>query len=62
VPNHPSYGTEEAGRILSDPEALTPILHKLPADWRDHNVQIVLHAHVIGDTPTSQDLIASYVW
>ena len=56
------YGTEEAGRILSDPEALTPILHKLPADWRDHNVQIVLHAHVIGDTPTSPDLVASYVW
>jgi hypothetical protein len=56
------YGTEEAGRILSDPDALTPILRRLPANWRDHNMQIVLYVRVVGDTPTSPDLVASYVW
>ena len=56
------YGTEEAGRILSDPDALTRILHRLSPNWRDHNVQIVLYAHVVGDTPTAPDLVASYVW
>jgi hypothetical protein len=56
------YGTEEAGRILSDPDALTHILHRLPPDWRDHNMQIVLYAQVVGDTPTAPDLVASYVW
>ncbi len=56
------YGTGEAGRILSDPDALTRILHRLPVNWRDRNVQIVLHAHVVGDTPTAPDLIASYVF
>jgi hypothetical protein len=56
------YGTEEAGRILSDPDALTRILRRLPANWRDRNMQIVLYADIVGDTPTAPELIASYIW
>lgn len=56
------YGTEEAGRILSDPDSLTPLLRKMTPDWRNKNLQLVLHSRVLGETSTTPDLIASYVW
>ncbi len=56
------YGTEEAGRILSDPSALAPLLRKVSPDWRNKNLQLVLHSRVLGETSTAPDLIASHVW
>jgi hypothetical protein len=56
------YGTEEAGRILTDPAVLVPLLQKLPAIWRTRNVELVLHSRVMADTPTQPDLVASYLW
>ena len=59
------HGTEEAaGRILCDPDALTPILRSFSSaqNWRDHNMQIVLHVQVVGNAPTAPKFIASYVW
>jgi hypothetical protein len=56
------YGTQEAGLILSSPEALSPILKQLPAGWRNHNLEIVLHGQIVGETPAVPELIASYVW
>lgn len=56
------YGTEEAGRIISDPDSLTPILRALPKHWADHNLQIVLHVAVIGDAPAQSELVSAYSW
>ena len=56
------FGTEAAGRLLADPEQLGPILRKLPQGWEIRNVQFVLHARVIGNTPTQPDVVASQVW
>jgi len=56
------YGTEEAGRIISDAEALTPILKELPKYWPDRNLQIVLHVAVIGDAPAQSELVSVYSW
>jgi hypothetical protein len=56
------YGTEEAGRILSDPDALAPLLRKVSPDWRNKNLELVLHSRVLGETSTAPELIASYVW
>jgi hypothetical protein len=56
------FGTEAAGRLLADPEQLGAILRKLPAGWEAKNVQLVLHARVIRNTPALPDVVASYVW
>ena len=56
------FGTEAAGRILADPEALGNILSKLAAGWETKNLQIVLHTRVIRNTPAQPELIASCVW
>lgn len=56
------YGTDEAGRIISDPDSLTPILRELPKDWANHNLQIVLHVAVVGDAPAQSELVSVYAW
>jgi hypothetical protein len=44
------FGIEAGGRLLADPEQLGVILRKLPAGWENRNLQLVLHARVIGNT------------
>ena len=56
------YGTEEAGRIVSDPEALQPMLKRLPPHWADRNLQLVLHVSVIGDSPAQSELVSMHAW
>jgi hypothetical protein len=56
------FGTEAAGRLLADPESLGGILRKLPEGWENRNLQLVLHARVIGNTPTQPEMVASHVW
>jgi hypothetical protein len=56
------FGTEAAGRFLTDPEQLGAILRKLPAGWDAGNLQFVLHARVIGNTPAQPEVVASHVW
>ena len=56
------YGTEEAGRILSDPDSLAPLLKRLSPDWRNKNLEMVLHSRVLGETSTAPDLVAAHVW
>jgi len=56
------FGTEAAGRLLADPEQLGVILRKLPAKWETENLQLVLHATVIGNTPAQPDVVASHLW
>ena len=56
------FGTEAAGRLLTDPDQLGIILSKLPAGWENSNLQFVLHSRVIGNTPGQPELVASHVW
>jgi hypothetical protein len=56
------YGTEEAGRILSSPDFLKPIIKRLPEHWADHNLQLVLHVSVIGDAPAQSEVVAVHTW
>src|ERR1700731_4361777 len=45
------FGTDPAGRLLAHPDQLGVILRKLSPGWETKNVQFVLHARVIGNTP-----------
>ncbi|HXB69120.1 MAG TPA: hypothetical protein VNY05_12800 [Candidatus Acidoferrales bacterium] len=56
------FGTEAAGRLLADPDQLGVILRKLSPGWETKNVQFVLHARVIGNTPAQPEVVASQVW
>jgi hypothetical protein len=56
------FGTEAAGRLLADPDQLGPILRKLPSGWQSKNLQLVLHARVIGNTPAQPEVVAANVW
>jgi hypothetical protein len=56
------FGTEAAGHLLADAEHLGAILRKLPAGWETKNLQVVLHAQVIGNTPAQPGVVASHVW
>ena len=56
------FGTEAAGRLMADPEQLEAVLHELPAGWESRNLQIVLHARVIGNAPAHPEVVAWHVW
>jgi hypothetical protein len=56
------FGTEAAGRLLTDPPQLGLILSKLTTGWESKNLQIVLHTKVIGNTPAQPEVVASHVW
>jgi hypothetical protein len=56
------YGTEEAGRIISDPESLTRILRQIPKSWANRNLEMVLHVAVVGDAPAQSELVSAYSW
>jgi len=56
------FGTEAAGRLLADPEQLGLILSKLKGEWAGRNLQLILHARVIGNTPAQPEVVATHVW
>lgn len=56
------YGTEAAGRIISEPESLDPILRQLPKGWANHNLEMVLHVEVVSDAPALPEVAAVYSW
>ncbi len=56
------FGTEAGGRILANPAQLGPLLRQLPAGWEQKNLQLVLHAHVIGNAPAAPDLVGWRLW
>ncbi len=56
------FGTEAAGRLLTEPSQLGAILNRLPKGWEDKNLQIVLHMRVIGNAPAQPEVVASHVW
>lgn len=56
------FGTEAAGRVLTDPAHLRALVAKLPSGWETKNLQLVLHVKVIGNAPDQPELIAAHVW
>ena len=55
------FGTEAAGRLLTDPDQLNAILRSLPSGWESKNLQIVLHTKVIGNTTAQPEVVAWHV-
>jgi hypothetical protein len=51
-----------ACRLLADPEQLGAMLGRLPAGWESRNVELVLHARVIRNTPAQPEVVAAHDW
>jgi hypothetical protein len=57
-----AYGSIAAGEFLSDPECFREALSKLPAQWRDRNLEIVLRVPVPKRTLGRPEVLATHVW
>lgn len=57
-----TFGTEGAASILFDPYLFTEFLKHAPRDWETKNFQALVRVSVIGTTPSSPELIATYFW
>ncbi len=55
-------GTEAAGAILTNVQQLQAILQKVPKDWQNRNLEMLLHSRVIGKAPSLPEVVASHVW
>jgi hypothetical protein len=41
---------------------MNEILRSVGKDWSNRNLELVLHAKVIGNSPAAPELVSSYVW
>lgn len=56
------YGTEAAAELVTNPDLLGEALHGAPSDWKEKNLQLVLHVKVISGTPSSPKVVATHFW
>jgi hypothetical protein len=57
-----SYGTQAAGELVSSPEYLENALRSAPPDWRQRNLQIVVHTTVTDGISGPPQVAAIYLW
>jgi hypothetical protein len=55
-------GTEAAGELASNPEALTAALHNAPNGWQNKNMEIVLKTSMTDSIPGPPQVVATYFW
>ena len=55
-------GTRAAGECLIDSECLESAERMAPADWQEHNLQIVVSAAVIGEDSGAPRVVARHSW
>jgi hypothetical protein len=56
------YGTLAASQFVVSPTSIAQLVHKLPRGWAEHNLQLVLHVHVVDFKPASADIVALHTW
>ena len=56
------YGTNAGTDLITSADLLAEALRTAPEGWRKKNLQIVLHVKVIGGSPTSPRVVATYFW
>jgi hypothetical protein len=56
------YGTQAAAAFICSPASIAQLTHQLPAGWASHNLQLVLHVHVVDFKPASTDVVAVHTW
>ncbi|HEV2484709.1 MAG TPA: hypothetical protein VGT08_04165 [Terracidiphilus sp.] len=57
-----TFGTEGAANLLFYPELFSSLMKQAPSNWETKNFQAVIRVSVIGTTPSTPQLVASYFW
>ena len=57
-----SYGTDAAGDLVTNADLLSEVFRDPPEGWQHKNLQLVISVKVIGGTPASPKVVASYFW
>jgi hypothetical protein len=56
------FGSQAAGEIITDPSLLNEALADAPPGWERRNLQLVVHAKVIGNSPAPPQVVAKHYW
>jgi hypothetical protein len=56
------FGTIAASEIATDPKAMASLGARLPRDWANKNLQVVLAVKLVQDSPGASRVIATYSW
>ena len=56
------YGTHMAGEVWTNAARMEEALREAPAGWQSRNLQIVLRAEIIGQTPGPSKVLATHLW
>jgi len=56
------YGTLAAADFVCNPTAISDMLHHLPNDWANKNLQLILHVKVIDFKPVATEVVAEHAW
>jgi hypothetical protein len=56
------YGTDAASDLVTNTDLMNEEFGKAPAAWQGKNLQLVIHAKVIGGAPSSPKVVARYFW
>ncbi|MGA3025396.1 MAG: hypothetical protein ABSF98_11540 [Bryobacteraceae bacterium] len=56
------YGSRAAGEFLTSPNLLAALAVNAPVDWPKKNLQVLLHAKIVGETPGRPTIVATYFW
>jgi hypothetical protein len=56
------YGTQAAAELITNPGLLAKVLQGAPKGWQKKNLQFVIHARVIANSPASPELVTAYYW
>ena len=57
-----TFGTEAAGCVFFDPTSFAAVISHAPKNWETKNFQAVIRVPIIGTTPSSPEVIATYFW
>jgi hypothetical protein len=56
------YGTLAATDFVCSPTAIAEMTRRLPKDWANRNLQLVLHVKVVDFKPASTEVVAVHTW
>jgi hypothetical protein len=56
------YGTNAAAELVTNADELAELFHGAPSDWKDKNLQLVLHVKVIAGAPATPKVVATHFW
>jgi hypothetical protein len=56
------YATQAAAELVTNPEFLRNLIEKLPAGWRNRNLQIIFRTVLVQERAGPPQIIAVHVW